>query len=236
MVRLHSNLWASGEGDFIPMTQWDACQEALPPLEPGDRTPAVLAVDAATSYDCFGVVLLTRHPERPADVAIRHTRIWKPPKGGKINYSGPEGFIRTLCQGGCRLGHPQREPWMDKAGCPACAAGDLIPPYNIIEVTYDPYQLVSIMQQLYREGVNAQPFSQGTDRLIADSQLYDLIMNLRIAHTGQADLREHIQNAAAKQSKEEDTKLRIVKKEAGRKIDLAVAVSMGSKRILYFQL
>lgn len=250
-LRLHHNLWIGGEGAFIPMTAWDACQEDLPPLPPGDRTPAILALDAATSGDCFAAALITRHPTRHEDVAIRHCRVWAPPKGGKIDYEGPEGFVRTVAQGGCAAGHPQRPPWRREptacdhsqpeifacgACCGACRDGALIPPYNIIEVTYDPYQLESLAQKLYKEGINCQPFDQGKPRLLADSMLYDLIMNRRLAHTGSPELRQHVQNAGSKQSRDEDTKLRIIKKESGKKIDLVVAASMGCYRSLYYVL
>lgn len=250
--RLHHNFWVGGEGDFIPMSAWDACLDpSLPALPPGDRTPAILAVDAATTGDCFGIVLITRHPERHTEVAIRHCRLWTPPKGGRIDYEGPEGFIRTLAQGGCMLGHPQRDPWRrapeacDHANlalygcdtcCGACRDGALAAPYNILEIAYDPYQLESMMQRLYKEGINCQGFNQGTERLKADSALYDLILNRQIAHAGQLELRQHIQNAGSKQSKDEDTKLRIIKKENTKKIDLVVATSMGASRCLYYLL
>jgi phage terminase large subunit-like protein len=46
-------------------------------------------------------------------------------------------------------------------------------------------------------------------------------------------LRDHIANARAKLSKDEDSRLRIIKRAPNRKIDLAVAASMGVSRILY---
>ncbi len=76
-LRLHHNEWVGGEGEFIPMGAWDKCyEEDLPLLEPGDNTPAVLGIDAATTKDCFGVVLITRHPDRPDDPAVRACKKW----------------------------------------------------------------------------------------------------------------------------------------------------------------
>lgn len=243
-TRLHGNEWTGGMGDFIPMPIWDACREELPPLESGDRTPAVLGVDAATTGDCFGVVLVTRHPdpERHGHVAIRAARKWTPPKGGRIDYEGPEAFLRVLCQGGCAMGHPQSPPFHNEpaacphqpnAGrachdcCPACRDGVLIAPYNILQIAYDPYQLESMMQRFRKEGITwCKSFDQGKRRMQADSALYDLIINRELAHTGDLALREHIQNAQARHMKHEDSKMRLEKREAGRKIDLAVAASM----------
>jgi len=248
-LRLHHNEWVGGEGEFLPMSAWDRCKDDnLPLLEPGDNTPAILAVDAATTKDCFGVVLITRHPDRKDDPAIRACKKWDPSeRGGRIDYDEPEAFIRTLVHGGCLRGHPQYPPFFKKPEdcdhstvaygckecCEACAKGSLVPPYNIIEVAYDAYQLESMMGRLYKEGVNCQPFSQQQERMIADSQLYDVIIQKRLSHQGSPALREHILNCAARQSKDEDTKLRIVKKSPERKIDLAVATSMGVRRCLY---
>jgi phage terminase large subunit-like protein len=55
----------------------------------------------------------------------------------------------------------------------------------------------------------------------------------RVSHNGDPNLREHVLNARAKLQKDEDSKLRMVKKAPNRKIDLAVAASMAIKRILY---
>ena len=246
--RLHLNEWVGGESDFLPVGAWDNCREDLPHLEPGDKTPAVLGVDAASTHDCFGIVLVTRHPERHTDPAIRECRKWDPKeRGGKIDYDEPEAFIRTLVHGGCIKGHPQYHPFRkppaecDHASraygcedcCDSCANKDLAPPYNIIEIAYDPYQLVSVMERLYKEGVNTQPFIQQKERNIADSQFYDVIIQRRLAHNGNPALREHVINCAAKLSKDEDSKLRLVKKSPDRKIDLAVASSMAIRRVLY---
>jgi phage terminase large subunit-like protein len=100
--------------------------------------------------------------------------------------------------------------------------------FNVVEVCYDPYQLVDFAQQFKAEGLTYfHEFDQGQARLEADKQLYDLISHRRVRHAGEPELREHLLNANAKQSKDEDTKLRLVKKSANRKIDLAVSLSMG---------
>lgn len=247
--RLHMNEWVGGESEFIPVGAWDNCQDKnLKPLQPGDKTPAVLGVDAATTGDCFAVVLVTRHPDRHDDPAIRNCRKWDPKdRGGKIDYDEPEAFIRTLIHGGCMKGHPQYPPFRRPAAecnhstiayacevcCEACATNTLAAPYNIIEVAYDAYQLESMMGRMYKEQINTQAFSQARDRNIADSMFYDVIIQRRLGHDGNPALREHILNCAAKHAKDEDTKLRIVKKDPTRKIDLAVASSMAIRRCLY---
>ena len=248
-ARLHLNEWVGSEGEFLPIGAWDRCHDPdMPELQPGDNTPAVLGVDAATTKDWFGSVLVTRHPDRHDDPAIRQCKKWDPEeRGGRIDYDEPEAFIRTLLHGGCVRGHPQYPPFLKDTKdcdhsvnayactscCESCRDGNLVEPYNIIEIAYDAYQLESIMGRLYKEGVNAQPFSQQQERMIADSQFYDMIIQKRLGHQGSEVMREHIANSAAHQSKDEDTKLRIIKKAPDRKIDLAVAASMAVRRSLY---
>lgn len=205
-LRLHSNEWVGAQSSFVPIELWDACREDLPPLD--EHTPIVLGVDAATTGDCFGIVATSRHPVRPKDPAIRAARKWAPPEGGRIDYSECEAWIRE------------------------CVAR-----YNVVQIAYDQYQLEDMMQRLRREGIVwCQQFNQQGDRLVADRQLYDCVIQKRLAHTGHLDLREHIQNANAKLQKDEDSKMRIVKKAAGRPVDLAVAASMSVARCLYLNL
>ena len=148
--------------------------------------------------DSFGLVAVSRHPDRNDDVAVRIVRKWDPPPGGAIDYSEPEATIRELCAR-----------------------------YDVVEVAYDPYQLHDFASRLGREvPVWFKKFPQGTQRLTADKTLYDLIRDRRISHDGNPDLRQHIANANAKLEKDQDSKLRIVKKTQNRKIDLAVASSM----------
>lgn len=181
------------------ITLWDRCRDdALPPLRRVES--AVLAADAGVSNDSFGLVLVTRHPDpsRRDDLAVRYARAWYPPKGGTIDFEEVEAEIRRLC----------RE-------------------YSIAQISYDQYQLHSMMQRLNNAGiVYCEAFSQQEKRLLADKHLLDLIRARRIAHDGDDDLRAHLDNANRKI--EGDEKLRIVKRKGELKIDLAVALSMAA--------
>lgn len=204
--RLHLNHWTSSVSSFIPVEWWDACQEELP--IPTVNEPMVLGVDAAVSHDCCALVGVTRHPQRVDDVAVRIVRVWTPPVNGKIDL---DSTIKASIK-------------------------ELALTHNVVQVAYDPYQLESIMYDLNREGVAwCKPFSQGESRMVADKQLYDMIKTRHLAHIGHSELRDHIKNAAAKQNKDEDTKLRIIKKVQDKKIDGTIAMSMAvaeSKRLL----
>lgn len=198
---------------FLPsMALWDACREGVPPLT--RREPMVIALDAATgreaaASDCFGLVGVTRHPQRRNDVMVRTVALWQAKAGREIDFMGTEqqpGPIRLLRQ--------------------LCRA------YNVYQVCYDPTQLFAVAQQLTSEGVAwFASFSQANERLEADKLLLDAIVQRRAAHDGNPDLRQHIANADRKLDPE-SRKIRIVKRQDGLKIDLAVCLSMANKRIL----
>lgn len=244
--RLHNNYWTSSSTGFIRAEHWDACAEELEPIYPGDRTPIVVAVDAATTNDCFAIVAVSRHPDpaRKADhVAVRACKVWNPKdNGGTVDYAEAEMFLRRLVGGHCAS--PDRHPKsLPDADCAACKdSGSFVPGFNVVMVTYDPYQLTSMMQRLGDEQIVwCDPFNQGSDRLMADKQLYDDIISRRIVHPkdqadeGMKTLRSHIIGAGAKASREDST-LRLVKRSPTLKIDAAVATSMANARCRWLNL
>lgn len=202
-ARVHQNQWGTSTTPFVPIEWWDACRADVPPISPYQNM--VVAMDAATSNDCFGIVAVTRIGEQ---IQIRYARKWTPPSGGKLDFSNPadpndfntpEGYLR----------------WLIKM-------------HNVVVVTFDPYQLHDMASRLRREGLGYfREFNQGMERLIGDKQLYDLIRDRRIVHDGLfGDLREHVLNANRKES--DGDKLRIIKRAETMKIDLAVALAMAS--------
>lgn len=208
--RVHKNEWAGSTSKFVEKVWWQACYEPLPPLDP--REPAILSADAAKGgestapADCFALVLVTRHPSRRDDVAVRYCGIWQAEKGQLLDYEPIEQEIRRL-----------------------------IETFSIVEFTYDPFQLHKFAMDLRREGlVNAQEFKQSADRLKADKLLRDLIIAKRIAHDGNPILAAHIDNANVVNHGEDG--IRLVKRQPHLKIDAAVATSQGASRCLYYNL
>ena len=206
----------------------------MPELLPRDRTPLVIGVDGAVSGDTFAVVAVSRHPRRPLDAAIRACRVWDPKEtGGAVDFDEVERFLRFLRQGGCREGHP---PSMPLPGCRACEAGAFTQPgFNVVCVVYDPYQTHQMMQRL-RQIAWCDEFPQGRERAIADSLMHKLALRNQLAHHGDLRLRQHVLNARAKLSKDDDSRMRMIKRSPSRKIDLAVAASMAIDRCLYLNL
>lgn len=197
--RLHENRWISSTNEFLPIEWWQRLKEILPTL--GAKQPAIMAVDAGVSSDCCVLVIVTRHPaedRKDTDVAVRRYRIWKPTKHNKVDFAEVKQQIREWCK-----------------------------EYNIVQLCYDPYQMHQMAQEIVREAITwVYEFSQGTSRLIADKQLYDVIKDKHIAHDGDPEMEEHIRNAAAKKSLEDNDRIRIVKKSEDKKIDYTVALSM----------
>lgn len=214
-TRLHKNQWSSAESSFIDLTWWDGCLGPPIPLVPGDNTPIVLGADAGVTGDCFAVVAMSRDPDKRgvdgqgAGVMVRSANIWTPTPGKPVDFDEVERMIVAFCKN-----------------------------HNVVQIAYDPYQLHDMMTRLMRQNVAwCNPFSQGGDRLVADSQLYQLIVQRRIRHDGAWPvIREHLANANKKVSATEDTRLRIVKKSETRKIDAVVAMSMAAHECLRLDL
>lgn len=197
--RLHNNAWSSGSLEGIPIEWWDAGTDAMP-LGAGEVVSLVVAVDASVSGDCTALNVVSRHPHQPGHVIQRFCKTWAPPAGGKMDYRETiTPVVDWLCQN-----------------------------YNVVQVAFDPYQLHhwateqrdKLPATWYRE------FDQGTDRLLADKQLYDLIRDRKIHHLGDPEQRQHLLNVALKVPGGEANKLRFVKKGESRKIDLTVSLSM----------
>lgn len=171
------------------------------------RTPQIIAVDAGVSSDCFGIIALARLNNRYVPVRVK---VYIPPSGGQLNFKGagsPDEFLRAY-----------------------------VKQWNVLEICYDPHQLHSLMGEYRMERiVRTTEFNQGTDRAMADKGLLDAIKAREILHDGNIDLRTHILNANAK-TDGNDSRLRLVKRAADMKIDLAVCLSMALARMKYLRI
>ncbi len=210
--RIHRNLWVTSVDKAIPIEWWDACQTRVPPLD--SKTPVVMGLDAAVTHDCCAATLVSRHPKNPdKETMIRAFRAWEPPRGGAIDLEST--VEKTLYE------------WADK--------------YNLVEVAYDKYQLVQMMQRARRNGIKVLQFDQGAMRNLADESLYEQIVNRRIAHGGNSVLRSHVDNAACKTTGEKYRFIRPTQDSDSnyyrrRPIDGLVATSQGDYRCRHLNL
>jgi phage terminase large subunit-like protein len=165
--RVHRNQWGSSLNKFVPDAWWNACTEPSPGRD--EYEMVVVALDAAVSGDCFGVVAVARDPRNTENLVVRYAKKWEP-QGQKLDYGPIEEEIRRISEA-----------------------------FSVGQFCYDPYQLHSMCTRLAGDGVGwFDEFKQGQARLVADMQLFDLIRDRRISHNGDPDLTEHIQNANAK--------------------------------------
>ena len=204
---VHLNEWTEvGTNALVSPEQWDACRKDVPRLLPESTTPTVLALDVGLKHDSTAIVVVTRDPDANNAVAVRAVAIWVPPKGGEVQLRGP--------------GSP--DEWVRKFRAE----------HRLTQVCVDPYQARGLAQEWTNAGIWCSDFEQGAERLRADTALVSLILERRLRHSGEPDLREHILNASAKVALGED-KLRIVKSHPKKRVDLAVALSMAAHRCLY---
>lgn len=242
--RLHKNEWVSSTSTLLPPEWWDNCavrpdETQLAPLQTlNPNEPVVIAADASVSSDCTAVAVISRNPYDSTRVLVRGSKVWTPPAGSKINYSITlEPYMRQLLTGHT---HPLAQPCEDHEYAPYIGKCIPVPKLNVMQVCYDQYQLHDMMTRFRNEGLAwVYSFSQGSDRMVADNQLYVFIRERRILHFNTQDdatIRDHLSHAAARIAKGDNTKLRIVKKSAESKIDLAVALSMGTHECMRLNL
>jgi len=204
-----NKLAGAASSRFINIDTWDACKEQLPALDA--LQPLVVALYSAQGEDptidaTFAVMGVTRHPNRPDDVAVRYAGIWQPTEGQAINYDEVENAIRALCQS-----------------------------HAVVEVAYLKAQLHDMANRLRREGLaRFREFSSEAERILADRRLQDLIVGHRIAHDGNPLLREHIENADVEKRGSEG--IRIIPRSPALRAGAAVALAMACDRSLYYNL
>lgn len=223
-ARIHRNQWVSSTETFVPMEWYDACirrEDEWPQWQPRpekvaayerpftmEQWPVIITLDAGVSGAEFGLYMGCRHPLFANEILTLYAQRWKPGLNGKIDYYGAE----------------------EKPG-PEIVLKRLTKMYNVVEVAYDEFQLHSFCSKLKVElGVVFKTFPQGSERLIGDSLLRDMIRDRRFWHRGEVDLREHIQNANAKIDPE-DRRIRIVQRVERLHIDLAVCAAMCAREL-----
>lgn len=225
--RLHLNIRTSSTDEFIPIEWWERLKRNdLGDLLSDKTTPMVLAADGSVSGDCSAVAAVARDPKNRENVQHRGGRIWSPEPGRPLDYSVTiEPFLRYLCTGHI---HSLNETCDNHRKIDVLGKCVPMKPLNVVELAYDEYQLHDLMMRIRNDGVWCRKFSQQAERAVADKALFDAIRDQRIHHNGDPDLKNHIRNCGAKIPKDDNTRLRIVKKAAKSKIDYAVALSMAT--------
>lgn len=213
--RIHLNEWVNSTDAFVNVALWDRLVADMPPST--DTRDVVLAADASVSGDCTALTAIGWHAVDHVPVEIE-TSIWTPPDGGVLDYELTlEPAIHAAFE---------RRDW------------------RIIGVAYDPYQLHDMMTRLAKryapgdehipkvrsEMKTFYPFPQQSRRLQADTGLLTRVRQGTMYHSGNEQVKQHLQNADRKVSG--DKAIRIVKRDSTTPIDAIVAISMGIDRMM----
>lgn len=203
-ARMHENAWGESVASFVPIEWWDACETRDIPT-PTRATPVVVALDAGTDSDCFAISVVGRMPGDEDAYCIYERAVWYPAEmeavsGARFRFDEP----RAVLQG-------------------------IYARYNVVQFTYDPWQLKHFADERAAEGLGWwEEFSQGAERAAADKALYDAIRDKLLYHQPDNELRMHVQNARRKAAGNDG--LRITKQRNSDKIDLVIATAMALAR------
>ena len=212
-IRLHENKWVDSKDQFITEDMWMNSVRNQAP----PKCLATYALDASKNGACTALVgcRKIRTSEGAPYIETTDVHVWEAPSGKDINFPEIERIIIKLHRNGL-----------------------LKPP-----LWYDPFQCVKMAQDLRKKGIPCKEFSQGAERVKADTSLWNAYEEGWIVNYPSPILRTHVLAAQAKEY--EDGKLRMVEPSQGirgesstledqseelslRKIDAIVAQSMAA--------
>lgn len=212
--RYHLNQWTQTADMWLPYGAWDACKDESLTLDPS--LPTFAGVDIALRNDSTAVVLAQRQGER----TVVRARVWENPyqdghhlhDSWELNIFEVETYLREV-----REHFPAASTEIDDEVKPG-------PEFN-----YDPAYFHRSAQVLEGDGLAMVEYPQHDSRMIAASQnLYQLVVEGKLAHDGDPTLKRHIENAVADQK---PRGWRLTKpKGSRRKIDAAIACAIAAFR------
>jgi len=196
-LRFHENQWASAISTFTTPEILDRCfDRTLRPTAP-EGTRIVVAIDCGVKWDCSALVALAKDDYKKKKRAVRLVdhRIFEP-KGKTINFE--KTIEHTVLN------------WNRR--------------YKIVDVYFDPYQLLRSSQFLRDERIKMTEYPQTVTNMVSATQnLDELIHSGNIRLYPNTVLRQHLLSAS---TKEHSQGLRLVKTNRSKKIDFAIALAM----------
>jgi len=129
---------------------------------------------------------------------VARAKIWLP-DGGVLDVSSVESYLREVAQ-----------------------------QYDIQEIAFDPAFFMRTAEALAEDGFPMVEFPQSPQRMVpACGNLYELIVNQKIAHDGNPMFSDHVLSAA---QRVKDNGWTLSKGKSKRKIDAVIALAMASDR------
>ena len=242
--RIMENRWVSSESTFIESSSYDLCVDRkISRVSRAPHIAAWTAVDASVKKDSTAIVTVALDPrevsEEVSDLKATLDEI------RRSKYPHQNSLMEMMASLPWKVDYDVSVPPMTLADLRVRVLDHkiIVPNGSIINfsaienylialskrfklqlVAYDPYQMVSLAQGLSRFGVPMYELTQTVAHTTAFSELLrDLITQRRLRTYAADDLRQHVLNAAAKETERGS---RIIKRTKGAKIDGAIALAM----------
>lgn len=197
-LRLIENRWVTSESSFIDVGEWDKCVDpTASPIPRDKRLPVWIGVDASTKHDSTAIVACTYDNKTKHVRLVTHTT-FQPSPDDPLDFEAT--IERTLLN------------WNDQ--------------YDLQEVRFDPWQLISVAQRLTRAGLPMVEFPQTVGNLTeASSCLYEQIKGHSITLYADAEMRLAASRAVAIETARG---WRIGKEKQSHRIDVIVALAQAA--------
>lgn len=205
--RLRDQLRSMPASEFrrLHLNQWTTQEDTWIDMELWDAcagapaiptdVPVYIAVDAAPKKDTTAVVVVHRDQE-----GVHHWRtyIFKADRRmGYLDFLEVEQLLRELCG-----------------------------TYDVRRILFDPFTMMRSMIELMNEGLPVEEYPQNDARMVPASQtLYDLVLERRLRHGGDPEVRSQAAAAAAYAT---SRGWRLHKLKSSKQIDSIVAGAMAS--------
>lgn len=215
--RYFLNQWVAGAELWLPYGAWDQCKSDL---DPDPALPVCVGIDIALRNDSTAVVVAQRQQHEDGERTVVRATVWENPypeshtlhDSWELNIFEVEEHLKEL---------------RERFPVPATEIDGEVKPGP--EFSYDPAYFHRSAAVLEGEGLTMVEYPQHDSRMIAASQnLYQLVVEGKLAHDGDPVLKRHIESATADQK---PRGWRLTKpKGSRRKIDAAIACAIASFR------
>lgn len=224
--QLRLNQWVKQSTRWMQMEKWDACAFAVDEEELKGRE-CYAGLDLSSSTDITALVLVFP-PRNDAEKYIILPYFWIPKENMQLRirrdhvpYDVWEANGKLMTTEGNVIHYAFIENFIEELGMK----------YHILEIAFDRWGAVQMVQNLEKIGFTVVPFGQGyKDMSPPTKRLMELVLEERIAHGGHPALRWMMDNIFIKQ--DDAGNIKPDKARSTEKIDGAVATIMALDRAI----